>query len=316
MKCLYNSLCIFALVFIHLLAPVSLHAQSIKGKWYGVGNVSTTNNTSNYLCEFILEQKGTVVTGELNYFFRNGYFSNKIKGTYNADKRLLKIKFIPIIYHQTVDAALGVDCTMEGEFVLKVSRVESTLTGAFHSDEDHKYTCAPINIKLTKLLKEVPFKTLVENDIELQEKDTILKPMESPMVALQREALIQLNMRTKKVVKELELSEDSVRIDLYDNGEFDHDTVSVFYNGKLVQHKQQLETRKPITFRVYVDSITANNEIVMFAENLGDIPPNAALMIITDKTHRYEVNLSSNFRESEAVRLKRTGPAAKTGSDK
>ncbi|GGH62681.1 hypothetical protein GCM10011379_12860 [Filimonas zeae] len=296
---------------MYLFAPVSAHAQSIKGKWYGVGNVNITGNTSNYLCEFLLEQKGNVITGEFNYFFRNGYFSNKIKGTYNADKRLLKIKFIPIIFHRTVDAAVGVECTMEGEFTLKVSRAESTLTGQFNSDEDHKYTCAPINIRLTKLLKEVPFKALVENDIEQLEKDTMLKQPENPVLKLEREALIQLNMRTKKVVKELDVSEDSVRIDLYDNGEFDNDTISVFYNGKLVQHKQQLETRKPISFRVFVDSITANNEIVMFAENLGSIPPNAALMIITDKDHRYEVNLSSNFRESEAVRLKRGAGAVK-----
>jgi hypothetical protein len=311
MKCLYKSLCILALVLAHLFAPVSVKAQSVKGKWYGVGNVNITGNTSNYLCEFILEQKGNAITGEFNYFFRNGYFSNKIKGTWNADKRLLKIKFIPIIFHQTVDAAMGVECTMEGEFTLKVSRVESTLTGQFNSDEDHKYVCAPINIRLTKQLKELPFKALVENDIEQQEKDTVLKRTDNPVMKLEREALIQLNMRTKKVVKELEMSEDSVRIDLYDNGEFDHDTVSVFYNGKLAQHKQQLETRKPISFHVYVDSITANNEIVMFAENLGDIPPNAALMVITDKDHRYEVNLSSNFRESEAVRLKRGGGAVK-----
>ncbi|BAV05755.1 hypothetical protein FLA_1767 [Filimonas lacunae] len=300
-----------ALVFIHLFTPVSVQAQSIKGKWYGVGNVSTSSNTSNYLCEFILEQKGNIITGEFNYFFRNGYFSNKIKGTYNADKRLLKIKFIPIIFHQTVDAAMGVECTMEGEFTLKVSRVESTLTGTFQSDEDHKYTCTPISIRLTKLLKEVPFKTLVENDIEQQEKDTLIKPLESPTLKLERDALIQLNMRTKKVVKELEVTEDSVKVDLYDNGEFDHDTVSVFYNGKLVQLKQQLETRKAITFKVFVDDNPANNEIIMFAENLGEIPPNAALMVISDKTHRYEINLTSNFRESEAVRLKKAAPPVK-----
>lgn len=305
MKCLHISIGLVLWATFLLLSPAAVKAQSIKGKWYGVGNVSTSSNTSNYLCEFVLEQKGNVVTGEFNYFFRNGYFSNKIKGTYNADTRKLKIKFIPIIFHRSVDAAMGVDCTMEGDFTLKVSRAESTITGVFKSDELHEYTCTPINIRLTKLLKEVPFKQLVETDIETQEKDTIIKPLEDPTIKIERDALIQLNMRTKELVNTLEVSEDSVKVDLYDNGEFDHDTVSVFYNGKLMQLKQQLETRKPISFKVHVDSIPENNDLVMYAENLGEIPPNSALMIITDKDHRYEVNLTSNYRKNAAVRLKK-----------
>lgn len=287
---------------------VSAQAQTVKGKWYGVGNVSTVSNTNNYLCEFILEQKGNVITGEFNYFFRNGYFSNKIKGTYNADKRQLKLNFIPMIFYKTVDAAMGVDCMMQGTFTLKASRVETTLTGQFTSDDLHTYTCTPINIKFTKLLKEVPFRQLVETEIEKQEKDTLIRPAESPVQKLEREASIQLNMRTKEIVKELEVSEDSVRVDLYDNGDFDHDTISVFYNGKLVQHQQLLETRKPISFKVYVDSLSTNNDLVMYAENLGTIPPNSALMVITDKDHRYEVNLTSNYQKNAAVRLRRAKP--------
>jgi archaellum component FlaF (FlaF/FlaG flagellin family) len=294
------------LLFLFSCCIMMAQAQTVKGKWYGVGNVSTSSNTNNYLCELILDQKGSVVTGEFNYFFRNGYFSSKIKGTYNADKRQLKLNFIPIIFYKTVDAAMGVDCMMEGIFTLKASRVETTLTGSFISDEAHAYTAAPINIKFTKLLKEIPFKQLVETEIEKQEnKDTLIRPAESPVQKLEREASIQLNMRTKELVKELEVSEDSVQVDLYDNGDFDHDTISVFFNGKLVQHQQLLETRKPVSFKVYVDSISTNNDLVMYAENLGSIPPNSALMVITDKDHRYEINLTSTYQKNAAVRLRR-----------
>lgn len=302
MKRLYFLLLLLCML---LSATVTLQAQTVKGKWYGVGNVNVEGSANNYLCELILEQKGSVVTGEFNYFFRNGYFSNKIKGTYNSEKRLLKINFIPMIFYRTVDAAMGVDCMMQGQFTLKVSKVETTLSGKFTSDDLHTYTCAPINVKFTKLLKEVPFQQLVETEIEKMAKDTLIRPAESPIQKLQREASIQLNMRTKEIVKELEVSEDSVRVDLYDNGEFDYDTVSVFYNGKLVQHKQLLETRKPITFKVAVDSIATNNDLVMYAENLGTIPPNSALMIITDKDHRYEINLTSTYQKNAAVRLRR-----------
>jgi hypothetical protein len=43
----------------------------------------------------------------------------------------------------------------------------------------------------------------------------------------------------------------------------------------------------------------------MFAENLGLIPPNAAIMVVTDKKHRYEVSLESNYSQNAAVRLRK-----------
>ena len=35
----------------------------------------------------------------------------------------------------------------------------------------------------------------------------------------------------------------------------------------------------------------------MFADNLGSIPPNTALMIVNDGKKRYEIRLTSNLRK-------------------
>ncbi|MEI9934219.1 MAG: hypothetical protein WDM71_05080 [Ferruginibacter sp.] len=43
------------------------------------------------------------------------------------------------------------------------------------------------------------------------------------------------------------------------------------------------------------------NELTMYAENLGEIPPNTALMVITDGDSRYEVNVSSDLQNSGSV---------------
>jgi hypothetical protein len=42
----------------------------------------------------------------------------------------------------------------------------------------------------------------------------------------------------------------------------------------------------------------------MFAENLGTIPPNTALMIVTVAGKRYEVNISSSEQTSGTVRFR------------
>lgn len=46
-----------------------------------------------------------------------------------------------------------------------------------------------------------------------------------------------------------------------------------------------------------------NNELLMFAENLGNIPPNTALMVITDGSKRYEVRLAADLKNNASVRF-------------
>jgi hypothetical protein len=43
----------------------------------------------------------------------------------------------------------------------------------------------------------------------------------------------------------------------------------------------------------------------MFADNLGSIPPNTALMIVNDGKKRYELRLTSNLEKSATIRIKK-----------
>ncbi|MFN5647008.1 MAG: hypothetical protein ACK458_05775 [Sphingobacteriales bacterium] len=113
----------------------------------------------------------------------------------------------------------------------------------------------------------------------------------------------KLNMRSKQVIKTVEVEANSFRVDLYDNGQIDGDTISVFYNGKLMVSRQRLST-DPISIQITLDPNKEDNELVMFAENLGTIPPNTALMIVTVAGKRYEVNISSSEQTSGTVRFR------------
>jgi hypothetical protein len=41
----------------------------------------------------------------------------------------------------------------------------------------------------------------------------------------------------------------------------------------------------------------------MYADNLGSIPPNTALMIVTDGTKRYEVRITSDLQKSGTIKF-------------
>ena len=106
--------------------------------------------------------------------------------------------------------------------------------------------------------------------------------------------------RTNLLVKQIETEAGEIRIDLYDNGEIDGDTVSIYHNNMLLKAHTRL-TQKPITMRIAVDAAHPHHELVMVAENLGSIPPNTSLMIITAGTKRYQVFISSNEQKNAKV---------------
>ncbi|MCU0381924.1 MAG: hypothetical protein MUE58_12115, partial [Chitinophagaceae bacterium] len=113
----------------------------------------------------------------------------------------------------------------------------------------------------------------------------------------------KLEKRTKQVIKLIEVPEQSFTVKLYDNGQIDGDTVSLFFNGKLMVSSQRLSTN-PITLEIKLDPGREDNDLVMYAENLGTIPPNTALMVVTVGDKRYEVNITSTEQTSGSVRFK------------
>ncbi|MDB5191503.1 MAG: hypothetical protein JWQ96_1066 [Segetibacter sp.] len=119
------------------------------------------------------------------------------------------------------------------------------------------------------------------------------KPLPKPDVILKR---------GNELVKNLYISSKTIKVELYDNGEIDGDTITVYHNNRLIVSRKRL-TDKPITFTVEADENDAVHEFVMVAENLGSIPPNTALMIITAGTKRYELFVTSTEQKNAVVKL-------------
>lgn len=111
---------------------------------------------------------------------------------------------------------------------------------------------------------------------------------------------IDFKKRNINLLKTIVVASDMIRVDLYDNGEIDGDSVSLFYNGKLLAAHKRLSD-KAITYNLPVDKDMEVNELVMYADNLGTIPPNTALMVVTDGVRRYEVRITSDLQKSGVI---------------
>ena len=150
--------------------------------------------------------------------------------------------------------------------------------------------------------------TVKPDETKIQKPVTIdknLPEIEKPKApsTISSPGISKIEKRSKQVIKIIEVESKSFRVDLYDNGQIDGDTISVYFNGKLMVSRQRLST-EPITIHLTIDPERNDNELVMYAENLGSIPPNTALMVVTVGDKRYEVNISSSEQTNGTVRFK------------
>lgn len=105
-----------------------------------------------------------------------------------------------------------------------------------------------------------------------------------------------------KDVPEIEVDTGQIRLDFYDNAETDGDSISVLVNGRTVITHQKLSTQA-ITAFIKVDLNNTFQEVEMVAENLGSIPPNTAMLVVTAGDKRYQLFLSSTTEKSARVRF-------------
>lgn len=105
-----------------------------------------------------------------------------------------------------------------------------------------------------------------------------------------------------KEIPEIEVDTGLIRLDFYDNAEIDDDTISVFINKKPVLYNQRLSAR-PSTAFIKIDLQNTFQEIEMVAENLGRIPPNTALLMVTAGIKKYRLYLTSTDHKNAMVRF-------------
>jgi hypothetical protein len=114
-----------------------------------------------------------------------------------------------------------------------------------------------------------------------------------------------ISKRKLETIRTVDIVQDSLVFSLYDNGTVDGDTVSVLINGKVVIPRVGLLERA-FNKTIYLtpdmgDSIS----VVLYAENLGSIPPNTGLLVIREGTKIYEIRFSGDLNKNSKIILVR-----------
>lgn len=298
----------FFLIFYTICFAQFAKAQSLVGLWEGILYNDSTG--LNYVYDLAITEN----QGKLSGYSRTGFiykdeqfFSMKeISVKLLNGKILTKDEGTISQYYPTTPP--------KGVFQLNILNMtvvagDTILAGEFSTNRTKKYTQVTGLVKLVKkagpekssMLPHLQELGLVD-DLSFLSKDIFIK--EDPVIVIKakREKKKELPKTERKLVVQqtVNFAEDSLSISLYDNGEVDGDTVSVFVNGKLLLAKQGLST-KPIKFMISTKELGESFTLSMFAETIGEIPPNTGLMIVYDGKKRTEVRFSGSFVETAAV---------------
>lgn len=311
-------------------------AQVIKGTWTGNYAQSILENISRLVIEFEIKND-SIISGKSHlYYPNNNYELHALEGIYR--KKDSTVYFEETLESTSISAAAPVVYFMKLFDDGTQWRLQGFWKWKSNKTAGYKKSNSVWLIKQKVVIarKSKPNPLAKQNKVTdknlpvfKQRKEVASKPS-PPVIVYKPDQIpeesantnkpftrVQEIKSTDKIYNDIRLSKfsevqstiiikpeekDSINIAIYDNGEIDNDSISVYFNSKPIKLQLRISAN-PYSFRIALPTGRSSNEIKIIAENLGSIPPNTALMIITTKTKRYEVRLSSNFDKNAVVKF-------------
>jgi hypothetical protein len=260
--------------FFSLFAFTVINAQDINGMWKGRLVMEPGGCFPVYNIELQIQVSGDKLKGfSYHYSDTTNYVKETFEGMYRKDSNLLNIGEIGVTTFNIPSDCIP--CVKKYLLSYHKGGNEEQLRGSWTGKTmDNKTNCPPGTIVLTRITKSAFKPTLPPSLLE----------------------------RKNELVKEIRVDTGSIKIDFYDNGQIDGDTISVYVNNMPVVSNQRLGV-KPVTINVKIDTRRTEQEVIMVGENLGTIPPNTALMIINANDKRYQLYLTSDEKKNAMVRF-------------
>jgi len=274
----------FFMLLLLIFPGYLIAADDLNGIWKGTLTQGPGGCYPQYFLELQINFTGDQITGKAyDYYDKSHFIKMSFTGRYNAQTHRLVL-----IENKVLQADIPLDCapcikTYDLQYSKKGD--EETLSGDWKGIISGKRAvCPPGKIALKKTDHS-------DFPVDIEQNDTLL--------LLQRS--LHLEPREKDLIKTVTVNSSNIKIELYDNAEIDHDTITVLINNKLLLYRQMLrDTPLTLHFNAFPG---VEYELVMYADNLGEIPPNTALMVVTAGAQKMEVFLSSSEQKTATVKF-------------
>lgn len=332
-----NILKIIFFIFVCLVSKF-LKAQNITGIWRGkftINDAATANKKEslvqyNYEIQLIEKSGGELVGTTYTYRTQEYFGKANFKGTISGNRKYIVISetAITAVEKQDKTDVCVMVCNLQysisnageqllrgtftskniksnsscfsGDVLLKrvakpVFPLEEFLKKAPASSNRKSIAPTPMDTGSVTKLQSVPKKKylleLPEESLPKQPNSIPQAPIKTPLALLQRE---------NAVLASVLQPEQEVTVFIYDNGIVDSDIISVFVDANKIFNKVPL-SEKAISFPLTFSEKITQHQIVTYAENMGDIPPNTGLLVIKAGKKMIEIPIMSDFQKNAKI---------------
>ncbi len=266
------------ILFFLLICSLGLFAQDISGYWEGFLWQKSGGVSSKYLFSMLISQNNSqingtttisliddnVVTGTMSF---SGVFQNSVL-FFTENEIVQENKNNKPFYW----------CIKTGR--LNYSEKSDTAFLIGHWKGIEPADCSPGDIKIKKIIKAQP----LENTNLINGQN-------------------QQNLPEERKLKEgtiLVVPSEDIIVIVSESAREDGDTISLTFNDKVILSNHLL-TKKEITLNLKIDKSKTLNKLILFAHNVGDIPPNTVKIKILSGNFKQEIILKSDMKSSDVI---------------
>ena len=274
----------FFYAILILFLPSFLFADDLNGIWKGTFKQGPGGCYPKYFLELQINFSDNNITGKVyDYYDTSKFVKLSFTGKYNPQTHRLVL-----IENKVIQSKIPFDCApciKTYDLIYSKKDNQEMLEGELKGHiAERQNACPPGKISLKK-------STSSDFPVDIEQSDELANIQQN----------IQLERRAIDLKTTIDVDSSKIKLEFYDDAEIDNDTITVFVNNKLLLYRQRL-TEKPLT--IYFNAFPGTQyELVMYADNLGTIPPNTALMVVTAGSKKFDVYLSSSEQKSAAVKF-------------
>jgi len=282
----------FLVLYLFLISSIGF-PQDYKGIWQGyISGIGGPYKNTNYTLN-IKTQQGNVVIGRA-YIFSDYYRIHESTLDFIGDinKNTLKITELSIIRSITT-LPRQVVCIKFADLKLSSKNNINYLTGYWNGSTEEGIHCIPGEVYLKK--------------ISPGQSDDINSIPEVVMQEITQDQSRTITFRETELTKPVVINVNSrqITLEINDYMREDNDTVSVYYNRKLIIDKLRIK-KQPYQYSLRLERQAGLNEIILYANNLGAIPRNTSQLIIRDGISIQKVLIESTKQISAVIYLRYT----------
>lgn len=274
-------------------------SQDLSGKWLGKITQQPGGYSQLYDLEFDLNQRKNI-WGD-SYAYEGDSVRIRIGLYGNIDKDSIRLNENPGWIREDKVPWEWVACIKKFTLAYRKDNNFEYLEGTWSgiSKDDPSEICLPGKVILSRTVSGL-------NKFLEEHKDSVIHvepviTINTPPPGLDFSPRF-LETEPKKVTEIIVYSPD-LQIQLLDYMKVDNDTVSVYLNRNILAKNIRI-SKRPALLNFRLDTRIELHEVLLYAENLGLVPPNTSELILVDGESRHRVMIVSDKEKTAAIYLR------------